>query len=142
MRFWDSSAVMPLLADEATTSDMRAVLGIDDAMVVWWGTRVECSAGLRRKEREKSAHVALARRALERLNTLSSSWSEIEPGESLRVQAERALGVHPLRAGDALQLAAAKTWRAESPARLEFVCLDERLRDAASREGFAVLPAE
>jgi hypothetical protein len=47
---------------------------------------------------------------------------------------------HPLRAADALQLAAALVWCDEAPQGTAFVCLDDRLRDAARREGFAVLP--
>ena len=56
--------------------------------------------------------------------------------------AERLLAVHPLTAGDALQLAAALIWARERPARLRFVCLDEQLRRAAGREGFNILPAD
>jgi hypothetical protein len=50
------------------------------------------------------------------------------------------LAAHPLRAADALQLAAALVWTGEAAAGEAFVCLDERLRDAARREGFEVLP--
>ncbi len=64
------------------------------------------------------------------------------PSEALRAQAERALAVHPLSAADALQLASALTWRREPARSAELVCLDERLRDAASREGFALLPTD
>jgi hypothetical protein len=40
------------------------------------------------------------------------------------------------------QLAAALMWCDDAPgAATPFVCLDERLRDAARREGFAILPA-
>jgi uncharacterized protein len=66
---------------------------------------------------------------------------EVTPSEDVRERAERLLGVHALRAADALQLAAALIWARERPARLEFVCLDGRLRGIAWREGFAVLPA-
>ena len=46
----------------------------------------------------------------------------------------------PLRAGDALQLSAALTWTEDAPRGETFVCLDARLRDAASRQGFAIRP--
>jgi len=65
----------------------------------------------------------------------------VAPTPRLRRTAGRALAAHPLRAADALQLAAALTWSAEQPGGEGFVCLDDRLRDAAQREGFAVLPA-
>jgi uncharacterized protein len=44
--------------------------------------------------------------------------------------------VHPLRAADALQLAAAVVAAERDPPSLEFVSLDDRLLEAASREGF------
>jgi hypothetical protein len=54
--------------------------------------------------------------------------------------AERALAVHPLRSADALQLAAALTWRRDPARRPALVCVDEGLRDAAAREGFTPVP--
>ncbi len=51
----------------------------------------------------------------------------------------RFLRVHPLRAADALQLAAAFTASERRPASLEIVTLDERLADAARKEGFTLI---
>jgi hypothetical protein len=47
------------------------------------------------------------------------------------------LPVHPLRAADALQLAAAFVAAERRPHSLQIVTLDERLADAAQKEGFA-----
>ncbi len=60
------------------------------------------------------------------------------PTNALRNAAERMLRVHALRAADALQLAAALTAAADDPATLDFVSLDQRLKDAAAREGFRI----
>jgi uncharacterized protein len=46
--------------------------------------------------------------------------------------------VHPLGAGDALQLAAAITASEGDPSSLAFVTLDDRLAQAAAREGFPI----
>lgn len=140
MRFWDASAVAPLLVDERSSPAAMDLLREDASIVVWWGTRVECTSALRRREREGALGAADCSRALELLGTLAASWSELVPSEPVRVSAERALAVHPLRAADALALAAALVWRGPTAAAAEFVCLDERLRDAASREGLRVLP--
>jgi predicted nucleic acid-binding protein len=51
----------------------------------------------------------------------------------------RLLRVHALRAADSLQLAAAIVAAEHEPSALEFVSLDERLNEAASREGFRIL---
>lgn len=53
--------------------------------------------------------------------------------------AHRLLRVHPLRAADALQLAAATIAAERRPPTLTFVTLDDRLRAAADREGFRIV---
>jgi hypothetical protein len=51
----------------------------------------------------------------------------------------RLLRVHPLRAADAIQLAAATVAAEERPSTLGLVTLDARLGVAAEREGFLVV---
>jgi hypothetical protein len=75
------------------------------------------------------------------LLALALNWSEVLPGELVRQRTERLLAVHPLRAADAFQLAAALIWAEEKPRGLEVVCLDQNLREAALKEGFEVLPS-
>jgi predicted nucleic acid-binding protein len=95
-----------------------------------------------RLERDGSLSAAGATAALERLDALAEAWNEIQPVEAARMAARRLLRVHALRAADALQLAAAVVGSEGSPASLEIVTLDERLLDAARREGFAVRGAD
>ena len=140
MRFWDSSAILPLLVQEPASATVSSLLREDPAMVVWWGTRVECVAALARLERDGSLAPGDLARALADLRDLQVAWSEIEPGEILRENAERLLRVHPLRTADALQLAAAVLAAQHRPATLPFVSLDLRLNAAAGREGFPVIP--
>jgi predicted nucleic acid-binding protein len=73
-----------------------------------------------------------------RLERLRLGWYEMIPGDRIRAQALRVLRLHPLRAADALQLAAALEWSG-SPAAGTMVTFDERLATAAAREGFAVV---
>jgi hypothetical protein len=47
--------------------------------------------------------------------------------------------IHPLRAAGALQLAAAFIAAERRPPSLEVITLDERLADAARKEGFALV---
>ena len=107
-------------------------------MLVWWGTRVECVSAVARREREGALGIADADAALHGLRDLAAEWQEIVPGESIRTTAQRVLRVHPLRAGDSLQLAAAMIAAGHDRTTLEFVSLDARLNEAASREGFPV----
>ncbi len=142
MRFWDASAITPLLLRERSTSDMRKLLRDDRSMVVWWATGLECLSAVRRRERESKQDPRGARVAVRRLEGLAAGWSEVLPSDRVRSSAERALAVHPLRAADALQLAAALAWEAHPARTADLVCLDERLREAAAKEGFRVLPEE
>ena len=76
--------------------------------------------------------------ALQRLRQLAAGWHEVDPSDEIRETAARFLRVHPLRAADALQLAAAFAAAERRPASLEIVTLDDRLANAARKEGFAV----
>src|SRR5947209_6102827 len=87
-----------------------------------------------------SAPIALDVKGLalvcNRLTQLANGWHEVEPGAIVRENAVRFLRVHPLRAADSLQLAAAFVAAEGRPASLQVVTLDERLADAARKEGF------
>ena len=71
---------------------------------------------------------------------LAAEWSEVLPSEMLRLRSERLLAVHPLRAADAFHLAAALLWSRGDTATHTVISFDDRLRDAARREGFEVSP--
>ena len=140
MKFWDTSAVVPLCVQEPAAPIVREILVEDASMVVWWGTRTECASALMRRTREGGTTRADERAARQRLRSLASAWTEMQPNDALRDMAERLLAVHPLRAADALQLAAALSWCGQAPTGQAFVTFDQRLRDASFREGFTVLP--
>lgn len=140
MRFWDSSAVVPLLVDEPGSAVRLAQLRADPVVVVWWGTAVECASALQRLVREDGLSPAEADLALARLAELAKHWTEVEPSLQVRQQAMRLLRIHPLRAADALQLAAAVLAADYEPFGLDFLTGDDRLAVAAGKEGFR-LPA-
>lgn len=139
MKFWDASAIVPLLVAEPTTPRMQTLARRDPDMLVWWGSEVECVSALARLERGTALDPKGATLASKRLTELAGGWHEIEPSEIVRESAMRFLRVHPLRAADALQLAAAFTASERRPASLEIVTLDERLADAARKEGFTLI---
>jgi len=139
--FWDSSSIVPLVITEIRTQTMHQLRGRAPTVHVWWGTRVECISAIERSLREERIDISAATLARQDLTELWYDAEEIAPTEDVRSRAERCLAVHPLRAADGLQLAAALIWARERPQRMEFVSLDARLRAAAAREGFTVLPA-
>jgi predicted nucleic acid-binding protein len=142
MRFWDSSAIIPLCLKEKTSEFMKRLLKDDEDVVVWWTTRIECLSALSRRQKEGVLRPADEAKARAVLSALAAIWSEVQPIEAVRLRAERLLSVHPLRAADALQLASALIWAQETPRGLGFVCLDQNLRGGALKEGFSVLPPE
>jgi uncharacterized protein len=142
MRFWDASAIVPLLVGEKQHPEMVPLLEQDSGMVVWWGTPVECVSALLRRERVGSLPQASAQEALQRLDALSQEWHEVAPTTVVRNLAVRMLRVHALRAADSLQLAAAMVVAEHDPPSLELVSLDHALSAAALREGFRILPVE
>jgi predicted nucleic acid-binding protein len=140
MSFWDSSALVPALFPEANTAEIEQLFATDRGPAIWWVTPMECHSAIVRRERQGALPANLADAAIERLGMILEDAHSIAATEEVRERARRLLGVHPLRAADALQLAAALVWSEEQPAGKSFVCLDERLRDAARREGFVLLP--
>jgi len=138
MKYWDASGIVPLLVRQKRTRDMERLLAEDPAMVTWWGTPIECLSAIMRLAREGGLATDDVRDAENRLHELRNGWDEVLPGEACRRTAERMLRVHPLRAADAMQLAAALIASDHDPSRLAVVCLDERLSDAGRKEGFTL----
>jgi uncharacterized protein len=139
VRFWDASAIVPLLVAEPMTPSLQTLAGHDPEMLVWWGSEVECVSALARLERGAALDIEAVSLAFERLKQLADGWHEVEPSDLVRESAVRFLRVHPLREADALQLAAAFMAAERRPASLQLVTLDERLADAARKEGFALV---
>lgn len=142
MKFWDTSAIVPLCVDEPRSATVKAMLIEDLSIVVWWATRVECISAFRRQTREKSLSVAGERQARQVLQALCRAWTEVQPNEVVREMAQRLLSAHSLTAADALQLAAALQWCHRRTRDEFFVTFDARLREAARKEGFTVAADE
>ena len=142
MRFWDSSAIVPLLVGEPLAKATVSEVQRDPEMIVWWGTPVECVSASARLERESKIDAPSIRTALDRLDALMRAWHEIQPVERVRQTANRLLRVHGLRAADAFQLGAAIVASEDRRDSLTMVTLDDHLARAADREGFKlVLPS-
>jgi len=101
---------------------------------------VECFSAFAHLRRDGILTLGEERRLRGLMSRLVGDWTEVLPGNGVREHAGRLLLRHPLRAADSLQLAAAMVWADGNPGEREFVCLDRRLREAASQEGFRVIP--
>ena len=138
MRFWDSSAVVPLLIQQERSSRAAAWVSGDDAMVMWTLTPVEVVSALRRLVREGALSEDAARVAEVRLGEVLARSHIVIDVEAVKSLAARLLRLHPLRAFDALQLGAALHWTEGNPQGRTLHTLDNRLAQAAEREGFLV----
>jgi predicted nucleic acid-binding protein len=139
VKFWDASAIVPLVVAEEETIRCRGLLAEDSEVVVCFLTPVEVCSALNHRLREGSLKLPDFRKAKERLLLLQKAWSEVVSIERVRERALRLLETHALRAADALQLAAAIIVSEENPGSLAFLTLDSRLGLAAEKERFPVL---
>lgn len=139
---WDSSAIVPLLVAEPRSDALTGQLAADAEPVIWWASPLECQSAIQRRHRERAFSTGELSAYGDRLRQIVHHADTIAPTDEVRRRAARLLSFHPLRAADALQLAAALVWCEEQPHGETFVSLDGRLRDAASREGFSLFPSE
>ena len=146
MRYWDSSAIVPLCVRETPTDMVRHLIERDRQLAVWWATEVECESALARRRRQGGGGGGLSeaadREAHVQLRDIASAWYVVDPGVAVRDGAIRIVRVHALSAADALQLSAALAWCEGRPRGHELVTLDSRLAEAARLEGFRVVPDE
>lgn len=139
MKFWDSSAVVPLLCHEQASASMLRLYSLDADMLVWGFTRIEVLSALCKHAREGSLSGKRFQGAKSKLQALEADWTENIDFERVRERAERLLSIHALSAVDALQLGAALISVEEKTRGFGFVTLDDRLATAADREGFSVI---
>lgn len=136
--FWDASGIVLLCLDQPAASEARRLRDRYPRIVVWWATPVEVASAFERVLRDGHATRAERDRAIDRLSELAATWLEVQPIDRVRALATGLLAKHPLRAADALQLAAALAWTRERPRKRRFVTFDRRLAAAAAAEGFEV----
>jgi predicted nucleic acid-binding protein len=135
VRFWDTSALIPLLSDEATTTKLQSLVQDDPNIAVSFITPVEVASALWRRLRQTRDDLAF-RRAELRYAALRAGWTVVGEYERSLAEAPRLISLHRLRAADAIQLACARMSGIDLP----FVTLDQELATAARAEGFLVLP--
>ena len=140
MRYWDASALVPLVVTERESNWARKRLAEDARIVTWAWTRTEIVSAIERRTREGSLSRPQRRDVLGRLDAFADHWDEVTDVLAVRSRAHALLARHPLRAADSGQLGAALLVQEQLAEPLTFVCLDQRLSLAAERESLQVLP--
>ena len=139
MRFWDSSALLPLFVAERSTAEMRELAELDSDIIVWTLTFVELISSVWR--REPGAYPDIHRaEAARRISAADGKWFKVSGIRAVIAVSKDVANRRRLRAGDTLQLSAAIVASDGHPASLPFVTLDRDLASAARAEGFPVLP--
>ncbi len=140
MRFWDSSALVALAVDEKATRSLRALSREDPELVLWILSEVEIASALWRRRRSNELTEAVRAEAQRQMDLTLSNAVAVADVPAVVRRARRLLAAHALRSADAMQLAAALLACEDEPSRLALVTVDDRLAEAATREGFTVVP--
>ena len=140
MRYWDASALVPLIVAEPDSESVRTWLSEDDHIVTWVWTCTEIIGAIERRAREGLLSRLQRRDVLKRFNAFADSWDEVTEVLAVRSRANALLARHSLRAADAGQLGAALLVQEQLASPLTFVCLDQRLSSAAELESLRVIP--
>lgn len=139
MRFWDASALAPLVIEEDASELALGWLRSDTEIALWGLTRLELVSAVERRVREGNIPTSARQPALQRIERITADAHEITDLAAVRMRALPLLARHPLRAADAAQLGAALLVADPDPSSLAMVVLDRRLAAAAEREGLVVL---
>ena len=139
MRFWDTSALVPLIIDEPSTKAARDLVARDADILIWTMTSVELLSALRRLGRLSDGLQDLLPAMRAHALDLVGRCALVTDIDGVRRRAERLVGVHALASADALQLAAALAASEDRPERLDLVTLDQPLARSARLEGFRVI---
>lgn len=139
MRYWDASALVPLVVAEPASDLVRSWLSEDDRIVTWAWTRTEITSAIERRAREGALSRRQRREVLRRFDAFAGGWDEVTDMLAVRTRANALLARHPLRAADAGQLGAALLIHEQLAGVLTFVCLDHRLSTAAELESLQVV---
>jgi predicted nucleic acid-binding protein len=135
--FWDTSALIPLCVHQKQ-SKPASVLYAGHGIAVWWATPVEIVSGLTRLVRMNEITHDQFLVGKQREESLAQVWDTVSPSRSILVRARLLVETYPLRAADALQMAAALDYFETLPKGNVFITADQRLADAAHQSGFSV----
>ena len=140
MRFWDSSALVPLFVHEKESELCAEAYHTDREILIWTLSKVEVFSALCRRMRDRTLDDQAFETVRNRMNDLFETVYEVAAVDRVKERAMRLLRIHPIRAADALQLAAVLVATQEKVDRLPVMCLDERLTEAVKLEGFEINP--
>jgi uncharacterized protein len=137
LRYFDASALMKRYVREPGSVTVRRLLALGGAATSRL-SEVEVASALARRVREGTVSARERDRAVAALAVDVAAMLVVEVTADLAAQARTLLERHPLRASDALQLASCLYVQAQVGDQVPLVAFDDRLIEAARREGIRV----
>ena len=138
MKFWDSSAIVPLVVQQTLSKFSLKLLKSDLVQLVSFSTYCEVFSALSRLEREGYLSSDGFSMSESQLNKLAKSWHVVSFSPLLEAETKRLLRIHPIKCADAFQLASAISCCDRNSDALSFVTLDQKLSTTARKEGFTI----
>src|SRR6202035_3395830 len=143
IRYFDASALVKRYVEEPHGEAGRELLDGPAGPVPATGrlSEVEIASALVRRWREGDLSEPELDRALTSLNDDFTALTVVELVPEITALARRLLLAHPLRAGDAIQLASSAFLQKKVGRPIEFLAFDGRLNAAAAKEGLRAAPS-
>ena len=129
--------MVTLFVEQAQSGKYLAQIKQDPQVLTAWHAVPECASAFCRLRREAFISERQLNDLLKQLEEVVGNWFIISPGKRLEKLTLRALRIHPLRAMDAIHLAAACLARNEEDSGMGFFSEDICLSEAAAKEGFS-----
>ncbi len=139
MFYWDSSALVASFINEQETKRVLSFVTKEEEKHSYTAiiTLLEVESAIQRRLKERS----LSQKQADEVRLLAAEFRKkthlIVADQNVLDIALHLQKIYTLRVADAMQLASARAGT-EDPARVDFLCLDDRLNEAAKREGFNV----
>jgi uncharacterized protein len=137
MRYFDASALVKRYVREPGSTRVRRLLS-SGGSVTSRSSAVEVASALARRAREGAFSRDACARAIARLDAGANAMLVVELTPEIVVRAQALVQRHPLRAGDAVQLASCLYVRDTVDHDITLVAFDDRLNTAARLEGVRI----
>jgi predicted nucleic acid-binding protein len=129
LQFWDTSAVIALISKDAFASAAVQAMNSAEEYWAWEWLQIEAESALRRRRSGSSE--------FKDLNTLLNQFQFLSLDSNDFPEIRAILDSHRLRSADAGHLFCLRKAHRLFP-RIQFVCFDQELNQAARKEGIAV----
>ncbi len=137
----DSSALVKAFIDEPGRDELLEILAGATVVATVRLAYVETRAAFARAARERRLTGSEVRSASRALDQRWTQLAIVELDDTLAREASSLADAHPLRASDAVHLAAALSIAADEPRSVTFACWDAQLWDEARKTSFSMVPA-